>query len=213
MFLLRRYDANIWENACTMNQENINSPIVLDLFCGCGGLSFGFLDAGYNVVMGIDSWSDAINTFQHNHHNSIGITAKLGQVSPQKIQDENDINFIDVIVGGPPCQGFSIAGKKMIDDPRNFLYKSFVSFVEHFQPKAFVMENVPNIVSMDKQSIKKQIIHDFEKLGYTVACQILQASNFGVPQNRKRAFFVGLKNGNSFTFPEPTISMMLFVIR
>ena len=109
-----------------------------------------------------------------------------------------------MIIGGPPCQGFSIAGKRTIEDERNQLYKTFVNFVEYFKPKAFLMENVPNIMSMGKGAIKNQIIKDFEKLGYKVSHQILLASDYGIPQNRKRAFFVGLKNNVEFDFPIPT---------
>src|SRR5690606_13262801 len=118
---------------------------------------------------------------------------------------KTEIKNIDVIIGGPPCQGFSIAGKRIIDDERNQLYKSFVSFVKFYQPKVFLMENVPNIVSMGKGVVKDSIIDDFEKLGYTVVYKVLLASEFGVPQNRRRAFFVGTKNNKEFIFPEPTI--------
>ena len=93
----------------------------------------------------------------------------------------------------------------MIDDERNQLYKSFVEFVRFYQPKAFLMENVPNMMSMGKGLIKEQITQDFEQLGYTVSSQILMASDFGVPQNRRRAFFVGFKNGAHFEFPQATV--------
>jgi DNA (cytosine-5)-methyltransferase 1 len=114
------------------------------------------------------------------------------------------IDNVDVIIGGPPCQGFSIAGKRIVDDERNQLYKSFLHYVEFFKPKAFLMENVPNIMSIGKGAIKEQIIIDFEKIGYKMSNKILLASDYGVPQNRKRAFFVGLRDGSAFDFPEPT---------
>lgn len=178
---------------------------VIDLFCGCGGLSLGFIQAGFDVKLGIDHWQDAIKTFTHTHANSQGIVADLFSVTPEQISQQTNIKQIDVIIGGPPCQGFSIAGKRMIDDERNQLYKAFVDFVRFYQPKAFLMENVPNMMSMGKGAIKKQITEDFEKLGYTVNSQILMASDFGVPQNRRRAFFVGFKNGTVFPFPTPTV--------
>lgn len=176
---------------------------VIDLFCGCGGLSYGFTEAGYLVDLGIDNWKDAIETFEKNHKNSKGKIANLFNDTPSTISSETGIKKADVIIGGPPCQGFSIAGKRIIDDERNKLYKSFVSFVEFYSPKAFVMENVPNIVSMGKGVVKDSIIEDFEKLGYKVVHKVLMSSEFGVPQNRKRAFFVGLKNGKEFEFPSP----------
>lgn len=181
---------------------------VLDLFCGCGGLSHGFLEAGYDVVAGIDHWQDALDTFAFNHTNSKAIKADLFNTSPSQIAKQIETTNIDVIVGGPPCQGFSIAGKRLIDDERNQLYKSFVEFVAYFKPKAFIMENVPNIISMGKGTVKDEIIEDFTNLGYTVTYKILLASEFGVPQNRRRAFFVGLKKQDSqntiFEFPNPT---------
>ena len=174
---------------------------VLDLFCGSGGLSSGFIEAGYNVVLGIDNWKDAIFTFEKNHFNSKGIVADLFLESPKSIAEKTGISKVDLIIGGPPCQGFSIAGKRIIDDERNKLYKSFVNFVEFYKPKAFLMENVPNIISMGEGKVKDSIIKDFKKLGYTVVCKVLLASEFGAPQNRKRAFFVGTLSKSEFQFP------------
>ena len=178
---------------------------ILDLFSGCGGLSLGFEMSNYDVILGIDNWADALKTFEANHKNSRILLADLQLLTPNFVQEKFNINSVDVIVGGPPCQGFSIAGKREIDDDRNKLYKNFVSFVAHFKPKAFVMENVPNIMSMDGGEVKKQIIADFEQLGYTVSSKVMLAADYGVPQNRKRAVFVGLLNGQSFEFPIKTL--------
>jgi DNA (cytosine-5)-methyltransferase 1 len=177
---------------------------VLDLFCGCGGLSHGFLSAGYNVKLGIDHWKDAISTFNHNHRDSLGLVADLFNESPKSICEKTGVKKVDVIVGGPPCQGFSIAGKRIIDDERNHLYKSFVNFVEFYRPQAFIMENVPNIVSMGEGVIKDNILEDFERLGYNVVYKVLLSSQFGVPQNRRRAFFIGIKGNKPFQFPSAT---------
>lgn len=177
-------------------------PTVIDLFCGCGGLSYGFMKAGYDIIVGIDNWKDAIETFNYNHAKNVGKVLDLSNAKPNELEIKNNI---DVIIGGPPCQGYSIAGKRIIEDERNELYKSFVKFVGHYKPKAFLMENVPNIISMGKGSVKEHIIKDFEKLGYKVVYKILMASDFGVPQNRRRAFFVGLKNGEEFEFPEQIV--------
>jgi len=175
---------------------------VIDLFCGCGGLSQGFLDAGYEVLLGVDNWKDAIETFRFNHKNSIGIVTDLNKTTPLEISKQIKIPKVDIIVGGPPCQGYSIAGNRFIDDERNKLYKSFVDFVAFYKPKAFLLENVPNIISMGKGVFKDSIIEDFEKIGYKVNHKILMASDFGVPQNRKRAFFVGTSNNKMFEFPK-----------
>jgi DNA (cytosine-5)-methyltransferase 1 len=181
-----------------------SKPTVIDLFCGCGGLSYGFIEAGFEVLLGIDHWKEAISTFENTHKNAKGIIADLFNETPKDISKQTGIKDIDVIIGGPPCQGFSIAGKRIIDDERNQLYKSFVSFVKYHQPKVFLMENVPNIVSMGKGVVKDSIIEDFEKIGYTVVYKVLLASDYGVPQNRRRAFFVGTNNNKEFIFPEPT---------
>lgn len=175
---------------------------IIDLFCGCGGLSYGFEMAGFEVILGIDNWADALKTFSATHKNAVAHLADLYTLNPSEILEKYNIKKPDIIVGGPPCQGFSIAGKRMIDDERNKLYKGFVNFVDFFKPSAFVMENVPNIVSMGKGALKQQIIEDFEQIGYKVSSKILMASDYGVPQNRKRAIFVGLLNGKEFEFPK-----------
>ena len=178
--------------------SGIKKKTVLDLFSGCGGMSLGFEQAGFEIKLGIDNWNDALLTFKNNHKNSNILENDLSLLEPSEI----GIDSIDVIIGGPPCQGFSIAGKRIIEDDRNDLYKSFVRFVDYFKPKAFVMENVPNILSMEKGVVKSKIIKDFSSLGYNVNCQVLMSSDYGVPQNRKRAFFVGLKNNENFEFPQ-----------
>ena len=179
---------------------------VLDLFCGCGGLSIGFEQAGFNVVLGIDNWKDALVTYQYNHKGSQTICADLMNLSPKDVEKELGSKSIDVIIGGPPCQGFSIAGKRIIDDDRNKLYKSFVRMVKYFKPKAFVLENVPNILTIGDGMVKRAIIADFESLGYKIVTKVLLSSNYGVPQNRRRAIFVGLRNGKEFEYPQPNIN-------
>lgn len=179
---------------------------VLDLFCGCGGMSLGFEKAGFNVILGIDIWSDALVTYCHNHHNSIALCADLAKLGADEVEEKIGRNKVDVIIGGPPCQGFSIAGKRIVNDERNTLYKGFVRMVEHFKPKAFVLENVPNIMTIGDGIVKNAIIKDFSDLGYTVVTKILLASDYGVPQNRRRAIFVGLNGSGQFDFPLPNVN-------
>lgn len=180
-------------------------PTVVDLFSGCGGLSYGFQEAGYRVLCGVDNWEDALLTFKKNHLGSKAVLADLLESSADKVVKECEItpDDVDVIVGGPPCQGFSISGKRNPGDPRNRLYTSFIAFLKILEPKAFVMENVPNLVSMQEGKIKDAILSDFRNAGYAVSYKILKASDFGVPQNRRRVFFVGLRNGLYFDFPSP----------
>ncbi|MBT6955029.1 MAG: DNA cytosine methyltransferase [Candidatus Jacksonbacteria bacterium] len=173
---------------------------VLDLFSGCGGLSYGFEQAGFNVVAGVDNWKDALKTFKKNHKNSVTKLIDLGNFSNRDL--DSIATNIDVIIGGPPCQGFSISGKRDPNDPRNKLYRGFVQTVEHFQPSAFVMENVPNLISMESGKIKDMIMKNFSDLGYEVSYQILLSSDYGVPQNRRRVVFVGTKKNTPYKFPE-----------
>ena len=140
----------------------------IDLFCGCGGLSLGFEKAGINVLVGIDAWKDAITTFNYNHKNSKGICADLSTLNPEEIEKELNGKTVDLIIGGPPCQGFSVAGKRIVDDERNKLYKNFVRFVEYYKPKAFMMENVPNILSIGEGIVRDSYIDaiiSFPELG------------------------------------------------
>lgn len=182
---------------------DLKSYNVIDLFCGCGGFSLGFERAGFDVLLGIDVWEDALKTYCYNHHNSQGLQADLSKLSPQEVVPQLKGKNVDVIIGGPPCQGFSVAGKRIVDDIRNTLYKNFVQFVKYFKPKAFVLENVPNILSIGGGVVKSSILNDFTSLGYTVEYKVLTASDYGVPQNRRRAFFVGFMDGHHFTFPLP----------
>lgn len=181
----------------------------IDLFCGCGGLSLGFEKAGINVLVGIDAWQDAITTFNYNHKNSKGICADLSTLEPSEIEKELNGKSVDLIIGGPPCQGFSVAGKRIVDDVRNKLYKNFVRFVEYYKPKAFMMENVPNILSIGEGIVRDSIVKDFSDLGYKVVYKVLTASNYGTPQNRRRAVFVGFKDGKEFIFPQQTVEQLV----
>lgn len=185
---------------------------VIDLFSGCGGFSSGFERAGYRILLGVDIWSDALKTFQANHKDATILEGDLSQLITEQLLKKINIpkEEIDVIIGGPPCQGFSLSGFRDEQDPRNQLYKAFVRTVKDIQPKIFVMENVPGLVKLFKGRAKEAILEDFESIGYHVNHQILTASEFGVPQNRRRVFFVGIKKGlldfpyDTFEFPEPT---------
>ncbi len=174
---------------------------VLDLFCGAGGLSYGFESAGYDILLGIDNDSKALETFELNHKGAKSICGDITQITY-----ENDIKpllngkKIDVIIGGPPCQGMSLSGPRKFDDPRNKLYLSYIRLVQEIQPRAFVIENVPGLVSLFNGQIKDSIIEKFTEMGYVVEYKIMCSSDYGVPQSRKRVVFVGRKKGE-FTYP------------
>lgn len=176
----------------------------IDLFCGAGGLSFGFQSAGFNILLGIDSDAMALETFKKNH---AGSKAICGDIT--KINYEDDIKpligdkTIDVIIGGPPCQGMSLSGFRKLDDPRNKLYLSYIRLVEEIRPKMFVIENVPGLVSLFGGQIKDSIMEKFRNLGYQIEYKILCAADYGVPQNRKRVVFVGTRiDGMKFSYPK-----------
>lgn len=188
-----------------MKSTRDNTINVLDLFCGCGGLSLGFEKADYNILMGIDIWRDALLTYKHNHKHTETLEADLSILSPEKVAAAIGGTPIHVIIGGPPCQGFSVAGKRIVEDKRNELYKSFVRMVAYFKPQAFVMENVPNILSLGGGVVRDAILNDFMKLGYNVTYKVLTASDYGVPQNRRRAVFIGLID-KTFDFDIPIVS-------
>jgi DNA (cytosine-5)-methyltransferase 1 len=175
---------------------------VLDLFSGCGGISLGFQLAGFNISGGIDIDVDSIRTFQRNFPKSKAICESLLEYSDEKILKDFGNESIDVIVGGPPCQGFSSANRwnKENEDPRNKLFFEYLRFVELLKPKAVVIENVRGILSRDNGFAKKRIEQLLIDLGYNVDCKVLNASDFGVPQNRLRAFFVAIRNDYEQTF-------------
>lgn len=172
-----------------------NKLVAIDLFCGCGGFSYGFQQAGFDMVLGIDMWKDATVTYQHNFPNACVINDDITNISEDDILSRLGMNAddIDVIIGGPPCQGFSVSGKRMIDDPRNKLYKSFVGLVDQIRPKVFVMENVPGLIRLFGGKVKEQVLNDFSSLGYRVKVQQLSSDDYGVPQQRKRVFFCWCK--------------------
>lgn len=178
---------------------------IIDLFSGCGGLSYGFELAGYRTLLGLDFDEAAIRSFEKNHKGAVGVCGDITQLTTAEILEKINNQPVDVVVGGPPCQGMSLSGPRKFHDPRNQLYLSYIRVVADIQPKAFVIENVPGLVGLYKGAIKDSILEEFTKLGYSVTYQILNAAEYGIPQARKRVFFVGIKGSDKkFVFPSPT---------
>ncbi len=177
---------------------------VLDLFCGCGGLSCGFLQAGFNVLLGIDNDNAALNTFKNNHKGAKAENINLADDDIcEKIDKLIENKNVDVIIGGPPCQGFSLTGPRNFYDKRNKLYLAMVSTVKYFKPKAFLIENVTGMATLYGGEVKNKIIECFTELGYNVNVEVVCAADYGVPQIRKRLVFVGVrKDIGTFKFPE-----------
>ena len=154
------------------------------------------------VSFSFDEKKEITYSYKLKHHNTTVYDEDISKIDLKLLKEKHP--KIDVIVGGPPCQGSSQKGKRLsIDDERNYLFKKFIDTVEIFKPKYFVLENVPNILTTANGFFKDEIIKGFEKLGYKVNASTLNASDFGVPQNRKRAFFIGALNGDLLEFAEP----------
>ncbi len=162
----------------------------IDLFAGCGGLSLGLEYAGYQVQLASDFRDYAGKTFTKNFKNSDYLVADILDVERNDWEDLKKYkNKIDMVVGGPPCQGFSMANRQRLsDDPRNKLYKSFLSAVNFLKPKCVLMENVEGIIK-----VSENIFKEFDEIGYSGGHFLLNAKDFGIPQNRKRAFFILFK--------------------
>ena len=217
----------------------------LDLFAGCGGLSLGFEQAGFDVIAANDKWKVALETFKNNHPR---VKTILGNLAKEVVQRKicRLTGKIDVIIGGPPCQAYSLAGSRDPEDPRGKLFESYVEIVKRLQPNIFVIENVKGILSMKhfkknvpitekkrilelikkRKSKKKKVsieglnskLEDylipvpelirltFDNIGYKVNWNTLNAADYGVPQERRRVFFVGTNLKKTPAFPFPTHS-------
>lgn len=189
---------------------------VVDLFCGAGGLSKGFMDAGFDVKLGVDFDDAALNTFAKNHGDAEALKLDLFDLK-NIIQIENklkekDVDQLDVLIGGPPCQGFSLAGNRVESDERNGLYTAMVKTAELLKPKVVLLENVPGMLTLYDGKVKERIFDDFEKLGYKMNVKVLYAPEYGIPQIRKRAIFIGVLNGKEpFDYPTPLLKENEFI--
>jgi DNA-cytosine methyltransferase len=188
-----------------------NKLKIIDLFAGVGGISTGFKKAGFEVVAANEYKTEIANTYIKNHAGTKMIVDDITKVkSKDLLNGEHDI---DVIVGGPPCQGFSMAGRRIrggegafLNDPRNELFKEFIRMVKEIKPKVFVMENVAAMLNIHGGAVRDEIIKRFEEIGYKTKVHVLLAADYGVPQMRKRAVFIGNRIGidpEEF-FPEKT---------
>jgi len=182
-----------------MTVRKVRKLTCLDLFCGAGGLSCGLHSAGIETVAGIDFDAAAIQTFNKNRLGH-GLVADLEKITSDEVKALCG-GPVDIIAGGPPCQGFSLSGFRDESDKRNRLYKSFVRIVRDLKPRAFLLENVPGLVSLFDGRVKDAIEGEFSALGFKVVHKILRASDYGVPQHRRRVVFVGVREGE-FAYPK-----------
>lgn len=187
----------------TKMNTHTKSFTFIDLFSGCGGLSCGLEMAGHRCLLGVDADKDAIASFAANHHEAAVYLGDIKKLTEKKLKELLKGQRVDMVVGGPPCQGFSTVGKGLVEDERNQLFKEFVRIVKITQPKVILFENVTGLVAKKNLVILKKIFHFFEKLGYNMDARVLSAEEFGVPEKRRRTIIMGVKGGECL-FPEVT---------
>lgn len=181
----------------------MKKPKVIDLFAGVGGLSLGFENCGFDVVLANEYDESIAAAYKANHKGTRMIVGDITSLDLEKTFGPYQ-GQIDVVIGGPPCQGFSQKGqRKTIHDERNFLFKYYVRVVELVKPRYFVMENVPNLLTAEKGYFRKEIEELFNSMGYQLKMGILNASDYGVPQNRRRAVIIGKQGGAAPGLPKP----------
>lgn len=176
------------------------SPTFIDLFAGAGGLSIGLERAGFKMIAATDWDRWSCETLRANHKNAPVFEGDIAKINLDDFSNTIKTNTVDLIVGGPPCQGFSQLGRQDENDPRNQLWREYMRFVEHFNPKLFLMENVPQLLTSDEY---KRIEQFAKRLGYNVRAKVLHAVDYGVPQKRKRAIILGSRVGVP-EHPEPS---------
>jgi len=180
-----------------------DSLTMVDLFCGAGGFSVGCKWSGFEAVLGIDYLEPAMKTWSYNHPNALGCLGDIRNIDPDYIKEllnDKGITRINLITGGVPCQGFSIANRKHNDnDERNFLFKEYMRYVQTFMPDYIILENVSGMRSTAGGKFEEEIKKNMSNLGYKVTVSMVNAADYGVPQNRLRILFVGVKENSGLT--------------
>lgn len=190
----------------------MNKYKVMDLFSGAGGFLLGFEKEGFDIILSTDFDEDCEKVHKINRPNIPFVRADIRTLSNEKIDELLNGQTVDVLIGGPPCQGFSTIGNRVSSDPerrtkydpRNDLFREYIRILNHLQPKVFVMENVKGIKTRDGGTIFEEIQKQFKETGYDFNCITLNAADYGVPQYRERVFFYGTRIGVDFEAPIPT---------
>ena len=192
------------QHSASTNQAQL---ITIDLFCGAGGITEGFRRAGCKCLYANDANDWAIKTFQANHPGTIADNRRIEDVDPRAVREQLRLRKgeLDILVGGPPCQGFSInAPERFLHDPRNSLFRDYIRFLDEFEPKTLVFENVPGMLSLGGGAIFEQVIAQLSQHGYFVTVKILFAAHYGVPQERWRTIILGSRTAPAPEHPYPT---------
>lgn len=189
--------------------KNLQTKRAVDLFCGCGGISAGLQLAGYNVIAGLDVEKHYISTFAHNFPEARAITESIVTLPVHEFSKRLGVTpgELDLLAGGPPCQGFSknVPRKhRYLEDPKNLLVQSFLEYAEYLQPRMILMENVAEMKNGFDGQYTDEVVTRLNAAGYSVSHAVLNAADYGVPQRRRRAFFLANRVGYTFRIPHPT---------
>lgn len=187
----------------------MNTPTAISLFCGAGGCSLGFKQAGYEILYANDKDSAAIETYKRNFPQALCDNEDINNLNFNKILKDIQIKpgELDILIGGPPCQGFSTAGTRFWDDPRNHLLKSYINALETIRPKWFIMENVEGLLTSNKGKYIYEAAKAFIEIGYFIRIEKVYSQEYGIPQRRKRVLIIGNRIGHNFKMPEATIKV------
>ena len=202
---------DLWSRDYWNNKNDSNGLNFIDLFAGAGGLSLGFVQAGFTPLASVEINEFAVETYKYNFINKRGFSefVESRDITDANVKNDlyNAVNTrkVDVIIGGFPCQGFSNSGNRIIADPRNSLYLHMLEIVNHLKPKFVVMENVVGLRTMMDGKIESKIISDYENAGYKVNVTVLNAADYGVPQTRQRVIFICNRIGKTNYHPEPFV--------
>jgi len=200
-----------WKRDGWKNKKERNGLNFIDLFSGAGGLSCGMVMAGYTPIGSVEIMEQAVSTYRHNFVEKKGFkeNVETRDIRDEKVKNELYKSVkdkeVDVIVGGFPCQGFSMAGNRIVTDDRNTLYLDMLEIVNHLKPKVVVMENVPGLRSMLGGKVEEKIINDFESIGYKINVAVLNAADYYTPQTRRRVIFIGNRIGKTNYHPKPLL--------
>lgn len=204
--------SDVWKTDGWKNKKDRSKYNFIDLFSGAGGLSCGLVMAGFNPIASVEIMPQAVETYEYNFVSQKGFKEKVEtrdireQEVKEKLYASVEGKHIDLIVGGFPCQGFSMAGYRVVDDPRNSLYKEMKDIVEHLQPEVVVMENVEGLRSMLNGKVEEKIIEDYKAIGYEINLTVLNSADYYVPQTRKRVIFIGNRVGKVNRHPKPLLT-------
>ena len=176
----------------------------IELFCGLGGTSLGFRQAGFNIKAGLDFSPHAMKTFSQNFPEAASVCKPIQDVTGKELLDAAGLSKVDVLIGGPSCQGYSTMGKRFEDDPRNFLFSHYIRLVRELQPTWLLFENVRGMQLYSKGRFIKALTEELSELGYSCCFGVHNCADFGVPQRRERFFLIGTRHGFTPSFPEAT---------